>query len=341
MREIRWSWSVAACSCVLVWSSVSFGQADAVAEKLFRQAVDYMKADDFAGACPLLERSYQLDPKDGTLFTLANCRDREEKLTAAVGHYRAYVRVYEKMSGTTRQNHKGRADNAAARIAEIETILPKVKFVWETPPAPESKIIVDGVEFRASTLDVLLPLDPGEHKIVVQLPGEPDRTRTVMLAKGGSTIIDLTPAKPEEIKEKSPGLNGGKGKGGQGDGGRNGKSGPMDPLKFAGFAGIGLGAAGVVTGSVMGILAMEQKETVDVRCTGNYVCDAVGIAAVDRFRTMGNVSTVSFIAGGVLAGAGVTFLLVSRRSSTATAANVFMVPVIVPGSASLTFEGAF
>ena len=337
MREIRWSWAVAASSCALVWSSVSFGQADAVAEKLFRQAFDYMNAGDFPGACPLLDRSYQLDPKDGTLFTLAQCRDLEGKLTVAVGHYRAYVRGFEKMSGATRQKHQERAGKAETRIAEIDAILPKVKFVWETPPAPESKIIVDGVEFRASTLDVLLPLDPGTHKIVVQLPGEPDRTRTVMLAKGGSTIIDLTPAKPkDETNANLGGTNGGP-KVGAGDG----KKRKVDPVKLAGFVGIGLGAAGLGAGAITGILAIEQKKTVDERCTATFVCDAVGTAAVDRFQTFGNVSTVSFIAGGIVAGAGVTLLLLSRRTSTTTATNVHLVPAIVPGQAGFTIEGAF
>ncbi len=119
MREIRWSWAAAVSTCVLVWSSASFGQADAVAEKLFRQAVEYMNAKDFPSACPLLDRSYQLDPKDGTLFTLAQCRDLEGKLTAAVGHYRAYMRGFEKMLGATRLKHQERATKAEVRIAEI------------------------------------------------------------------------------------------------------------------------------------------------------------------------------------------------------------------------------
>ena len=127
----------------------SFGQASVVADKLFRQAVESMKAGDFAAACPLLDRSYQLDPKDGTLFTQANCRDREGKLMIAAGHYRAYVRSFEKMTGVTRQKHKERADTAQTRVTEIDIILPKIKLVWETPVhigiiAPPISYMVDG-----------------------------------------------------------------------------------------------------------------------------------------------------------------------------------------------------
>lgn len=335
MRQIRWSWAALACTSVLVWSNASFGQADAVAEKLFRQAVDYMKAGDFPSACPLLDRSYQLDPKDGTLFTLANCRDREEKLTAALGHYRAYLRAFEKMTGATRQTHQTRATTAQERIAALEADVPKVKFVWETAPPRESKVIVDGVEFRADTLDVLLPLDPGTHKIEIQIPGESSRTRTLTLSKGGSTIIDLTPAKPKDPDEDGPAGTGPIRKA------RPVATKKTDPRLIVGFASIGLGAAGLGLGAVTGILAMGQKETVDARCGANFVCDPVGFAAVDRFRAFGNTSTISFIAGGVFAGVGLTLVLISRRQSADTAANVRFETAILPGQANLTLKGAF
>jgi len=244
------------------------------------------------------------------------------------------LRAFEKRTGTTRQKHKERATTAEARVAGIDLLLPKVKFVWETPPAPESKIIVDGVEFQAATLDVLLPLDPGTHQIVIKLPGEPDRTRTVTLAKGGSTIIDLTPAKPE-ADDKSAGGTGNV---------KRPTTGPqkrkVDPTRVAGFVGIGLGVAGLATGGITGLLAIQQKDIVDTRCNANFVCDTVGFAAVDRMHTFGNVSTISFIAGGVLAGAGLTLLLVSRRPQ-ATGVNWQMRTAVLPGNANLTIEGAF
>jgi len=337
MRQIRWSWAALMCTSVLAWSHASYGQSEVIADKLFQQARDLMTAGDFAGACPLLERSYQLDPKDGTLHTLANCRDGEQKLTAALGHYRAYLRAFGKMTGMVKFKHQSRAANAQERITALEAEIPKVKFVWETPPPPESKISVDGVEFRADTLDALFPLDPGTHQIVIQLPGEPSRTRTVTLAKGGSTIVDLTPAKPKDPEDQS-------------SGGTNtgvirkpkvGSTKKNDPRAIVGFAGIGLGAAGLATGAITGILAIQQKKTVDARCGVNFVCDPVGFAAVDRFREFGNTSTIAFIAGGVFAGVGLTLVLISRRPSLDTGANVQLKTAILPGNANVSLEGAF
>jgi hypothetical protein len=86
---------------------------------------------------------------------------------------------------------------------------------------------------------------------------------------------------------------------------------------------------------------MSEKETVDARCGENFVCDDAGFAAVDRFRTFGNISTASFIVGGVLAGVGVTLVLVSSRAPTHAGANVRVRTGFAPGIANFTVEGAF
>lgn len=335
MRQIRWSWAALACTSVLLGSTASFGQSEVIADKLFQQARDHLTAGNFAAACPLLDRSYQLDPKDGTLHALANCRDGEQKLSAALGHYRAYLRAYDKMTGATKFKHQSRAANAQERIAAIDAEIPKVKFVWETAPPPESKVSVDGVEFQADTLNILLPLDPGTHQIIIQIPGEETRTRTVTLAKGGSTIIDLTPAKP-----KDPDDGGSVGTGPIRKGRPEVKK-KTDPRAIVGFAGLGLGVAGLATGAMTGIFAVQQKDIVDARCGTNFVCDPVGFAAVNRFREFGTTSTISFIAGGVFAGVGLTLVLISRRQNADTATNVRMRTAILPGNANLSFEGAF
>jgi len=338
MRVHGWTWVAAACCSVLVWPSDSFGQASVMADQLFSQGVDQMKPGNFASACPRIERSYQLDPKDWTLFTLAKCRDNEGKRTAALGHYRAYLRMFGAMTGAARQKHAGRAATATAQIAAIEPVLPKVKFIWETPPPAESRIVVDDIEFRPDTLDALLPLDPGTHKIVVQLPGEPQRTRTVTLAKGGSTIIDLTPAKPQT----DTAIGAATGKGGKGmTGPGSGANRKRDPAKIAGFVGIGVGAAGLVAGAITGGMTISEKRAVDERCNDAYVCDTVGMAAVDRMNTFGNTSTALFIAGGVLAGVGVTLVLVSKRVPKTAGANVRMTTAIAPGMTNFVVEGVF
>jgi hypothetical protein len=74
------------------------------------------------------------------------------------------------------------------------------------------------------------------------------------------------------------------------------------PYKVVGFVTLGLGGAGVVVGSIFGAEAMSTKSAhcVGTACDPGYAGTALG---------QGTVSTVGFVAGGVLAAAGLTLVL--------------------------------
>ncbi len=70
---IRTSFLVPCIALVFITGSAhaQSGDSKAVAEQLFNQARDLMKAGAFSEACPKLEASLKLDPATGTLFNLA------------------------------------------------------------------------------------------------------------------------------------------------------------------------------------------------------------------------------------------------------------------------------
>jgi hypothetical protein len=329
---------LAVCATSFLGASTAHAQAADVAKKLLDEAKRYNDAGNLAAACPLLDRAYQLDASDGILFARADCRDREGQIARAVSHYDAYLRTFARMIGAQRQSHAQRAAIAQARVKELEPLVPMVKFIWaETPPA-DTKIIVDGIEFPAATLDAKLPLEPGTHEIIVRLPGEPERNRTVTLSKGDSTVVDLTPLSESErdaanrpkktnkiIESAKP----------------RPKSGGIDRWKIGGFVGIGLGVGGIVAGSLTGNMAMNEKRVVDERCNADHRCDKNGLAAAQRFQTMGNISTATFIAGGVLASVGATLLVVAYRGSGGAKTTARVRTTFGPGAAQLGIEGAF
>ncbi|MBK9259814.1 MAG: tetratricopeptide repeat protein [Polyangiaceae bacterium] len=321
----------------LFWSSTSHAQAADVARKLLEEAKRLKDAGKLPEACPLLDRAYEMDAKDGLLFARADCRDQERKIAAAVSLYEAYLRSYSRMTGATKNSHAGRATIAEARLNELRPLVPMIKFVWAEPPPPETKIIVDDIEFRASTLDVRLPLDPGTHEIVVLLPGEPERRRTITLAEGGSTIVDLTPLPPKSAE--SPKSKQGKSKSQNGTTPKPVAPSKVDPWKVGGFIGIGLGAAGIIAGSITGSMAIAEKRVVDANCTPEHRCNPTGLAAADRFQTVGNASTAAFIAGGVIAAVGTTLVVMAYRPAASSRANAQLRMTVSPSY--LGFEGAF
>ncbi len=281
-----------------------------------------------------------MDAKDGILYARADCRDREGKISAAVGLYDAYLRTFARMIGAQRQSHAPRASIAEARIKELGPLVPMVQFIWAEKPPEETKIIVDGVEFPAMTLDAKLPLEPGTHEIIVKLPGEPERKRTVILSKGGSTVVDLTPLSESALEALKQPQKGNNVKSGAAKG-KSDKKGAVDPWKIGGFVGIGLGVAGIVVGSVMGGKALKEKGVVDSHCNGDHRCDKEGLAAADRFQTVGNISTATFIAGGVLASVGATLVVLAYRGSGGAKTTARVRTTFGPTAAQIGIEGAF
>ena len=63
------------------------------AEVLFEDGVRLMKAGQFDEACPKIAESQRLEPRPGTLFTLAECLANDGKIATALARYEEYLRV--------------------------------------------------------------------------------------------------------------------------------------------------------------------------------------------------------------------------------------------------------
>ncbi|MGH7439224.1 MAG: hypothetical protein ACRENE_26360, partial [Polyangiaceae bacterium] len=111
------------------------------------------------------------------------------------------------------------------------------------------------------------------------------------------------------------------------------------PLKLAGMVAAGLGVVGLGVGAVFGLTAMSDKS--GAHCTSSNVCPDSGSA--QKLKDAGSaatMSTVFFIAGGVLAAGGVALWLGAPSGSSSKTA-VQIAPAIGLGSAGLTMQGGF
>jgi hypothetical protein len=89
-------------------------------------------------------------------------------------------------------------------------------------------------------------------------------------------------------------------------------------MRIAGLTTLGVGAAGVIVGAIFGGLAIGKKNEAAPNCTSDFSrCTTTGKASVDDALTFGTVSTIGFIAGGVLAAAGLTIFLLAPKSKEA------------------------
>jgi hypothetical protein len=100
----------------------------------------------------------------------------------------------------------------------------------------------------------------------------------------------------------------------------------------------GVGIVGVVVGSVFGLVSISRGKDADKECQPpDYnICTAKGVEAGSAAMSAGNVSTVAFVAGGVLVAGGVVLYLTAPSG-----ARVAIAPSVTHHSASLGLSTRF
>jgi hypothetical protein len=178
---------LAACFVVSSMSRPLLAQtpAAATAEVLFRDGRESMKMGDFRAAMEDFSESYRLDPSIGALLNLALCEEKIGHLTSSWLHLRELL---EKASAQDE-----RRPLAERRLIGLERRIARVTIVLGHAEPPPSGIRLDGTVIGHVSVGVPLPVDPGEHKLVVSDARGAERTETVSLVEGQAIVMVAEP----------------------------------------------------------------------------------------------------------------------------------------------------
>jgi tetratricopeptide (TPR) repeat protein len=268
----------------LVPAPASAGNDDSNA--LFDAGVLQMEAGRYDEACPSIEHSYELDPRPGVLFTLAECQSKRGRIAAAVARYTEYLALFAALPPAKKKLQTSRPKAARAQLALLSPQVPKL-VVTLAPGAPPGVVVErDGHVLAEATLGTSLPVDPGDHVLRVSVPGGALGETHVKLERGEQKSVMLAlPALPPRPTAEEPERRG------------------PSARRVAAFVTGGVGLAGLVLGGAMGGVALARKSVVDAHCNVGGVaeaCDHDGKAAADQLGTFALASTVGFVAGGAL-----------------------------------------
>ena len=253
------------------------------AQIAYEQGVEQFKAGNFAAACDFLADSYRLEPLPGVLFTWATCELRADRVASAAAHYGAYIDAVGRLSAVDRV-----AEEERRQVAERERarILPEIPYLTVTVAAEAlhtSTVHRDGELVPAELLGVEVPVDPGEHVIDFETADGSHARQRVLLAKREHKTIVLGFAKPREVVQAPPVVD----------------TPPIRSHRLVSpwvYVTGGVGVAGVLTGSIAGLLALRDKRVVDAECIG-AACSPRGKDAADAAHLEATVSTVGFGVG--------------------------------------------
>ena len=266
------------------------------------------EAGSYDEALDKLEKSYTVArvPTLGlwsarTLYKLGRWREAEDRYREAIGLG---------VPDGDRETQQRALLDAQSELAALTPMIPNLVIEVEGAQLQQIELLIDGKP--ASTSEALHRLDPGPHHVegstgdarqAVDLRLVPRDTRTILLR------FAPQPSAPPAAARDQRGSNW---------------------LRPAGWTAITLGGAGVAVGTVALILALQKKDEIDHddACRNNK-CPTTRQDLVDSYDSRRTLSTVGFVAGGVLAAAGVGALMIGGKTPADPRAEAVLSPGFV------------
>lgn len=140
----------------------------------------------------------------------------------------------------------------------------------------------DGVALGQASLDSPLPVDPGEHVVVVEAPGTRATQFRASVGEGEQIRLEVSVGPDLPRAQSGPGPV---------EGRRESSAG-----RSAAYVIGGIGVAGLITGVFTGLSVLSHKSTVDDNCVGKQ-CNQAGLDAAQSGKTLGIVTTVALVSG--------------------------------------------
>jgi hypothetical protein len=290
-------------------------QDSAVAQSLYDDASKLMTEGKFTDACPKLEESQRLDPEQVTEFKLADCYEHVGRTASAWTTFLDLAEVSRKAGRPERERvARDRATQLEPKLTRLTVDVPADVRVAGLVVKRDGEVVGEG------QYGVAVAVDPGKHVVEASAPGKKTWTDSRVVTGEGATSTLKVEALVVDPNASATAATTDHGVGPEPTGGEKKGS----PLKTVGLVVGGLGIVGIGVGSVMGILAIgKNNDANNGHCdkTSN-LCDSTGLGMRSDAVTFGNVSTVGFIAGGVLLAGGATLWLLAPSSSVQAAPAV-------------------
>jgi hypothetical protein len=241
------------------------------------------------------------------------------------------------------------------RVSDLNRSIPTVVFQAKAPNGADVtnvKVSIDGQPLVERLEGTAISVDPGSHtfhfeaagwapidKSLIVLEGQKDRVESVVFGGTAAPTPAPTPpdaaAPPASPQPVPPGGDGGAGGGG------------WSTQKYLAVGVAGLGLVGIVVGSIEGASASSSWNNAQNACpSAGCAQHAQAVTDHDNASNAATVSTISFVAGGVLLAGGATWFFLAPSGGGAsttgsTAASLQVTPSVGPGGGGFSMRGSF
>lgn len=270
--------------------------------------VEAYEAGDFAGASERLEKAYALLKAPSLGLWSARALAKLGRLVRASERYAEVTRL-EVSSGDVAIQKRAQED-AARELASLRPRIARLSIAILGARSADVAVSVDGIALTYAQRSAPVAVDPGRHVIEGQKGAHKVRSE-ITLVEGQQARVALRFA-AATLPTGEPNAAQAHAQAGH------------DPWRTVGWVTLGLGAASLTAGAVLGVSLLQDRE----HFAASEACDLdrnqCWLGERDRaesYNTKRVLSSIGLIAGGVLAASG-AYLLFFRSEPEDNAAHV-------------------
>jgi hypothetical protein len=312
--------------------------AKGAARELANEAKRDLDAGRYEAAGRKFQRAFEITKVPTAALWAARALAKCGQLVTASELYRQATLLTPNDLWLGNVQQQAQAD-AAKELAGLQPRIPRLRVRVEGAEANDVEVTIDDAKLASALYGIEMPKDPGRRHVVGKRGGETaEQTvqldegehkdalltfKAVQIAKPAAVATDhqevvtkpVTELRRDDTKSTSaPPPSGG-------------------AQRTWAWVAIGVGAAGLLTGAVTGIVVAADSSLRN-DCP-SHSCDSSKSSNVSTYNLMRHISTAGFIVGGVGAAVGVTLLLWTPKHESEPRVALWL----GPGSAGV--KGAF
>ncbi|HYQ46512.1 MAG TPA: hypothetical protein VER11_31300 [Polyangiaceae bacterium] len=215
---------------------------------------------------------------------------------------------------------------------ELAALRPRLSWVTITVTGggTDANVTIDGVAVSAAALGVRRAINPGAHDFAVAAKGYLGGHQALSLAEGEENSVTLELKLDPDQQQPEPVIEAPKPE----------PVAPAPPTRnhTPAYVAFGVGAAGLVVGSVSGILWLSKRATLEKHCPNSQECPPDQSDNVDAYHTLSIVAPTGFAVAAAGIATGIT-LWALEGSSASPARGLVVRPYV--GVGSIGARGSF
>jgi len=284
------------------------------AQARFARGKELLGKKQYEAALVEFRASHEIVGSPNTRLELARCLRGMGKLVAAYAELGRTAVEAKELVGQDNRYQKA-FDSATAERADIE---PQLGFVVLTiqNPTDDTKVTVGGEEIRRAAWGEPAPAVAGATEVLVETPGHGPVKRTLTLVAGQKTALTVDaqsgelPANPSAPPPEPPLPES-----------------TTSPLRTWAYVAGGVGAAGLVTFGIAGVMARSTYNDLNSACNGGP-CPPDKTGEISSGKTQQTIANVGLGLGiaGVAAGATLFALSLQQKGTPAPTTGLVVSP---------------